>query len=58
LPSFYVVPYGGRRSAPLMLAALAGLVHHRQRAHGDKQNRDEDNEYQRATHQLPSRIHG
>ena len=28
-----------------MLAALAGVVHHRQRAHGDKHNRDEDNDY-------------
>jgi len=27
-----------------MLAALAGLVHHRQQAHGDKHNRDEDND--------------
>ena len=43
LPSFYVVPYGGHWSAPRMLAALAGVVHHRQSAYGDKHNRDEDN---------------
>jgi len=44
LPSFYVVPYGGHRGAPRMLAALAALVHHRQRADGDEHNRDEDND--------------
>jgi hypothetical protein len=44
LPSFYVVPYGGHRSAPRMLAALTGLVHHRQRADGDEHNRDKDND--------------
>jgi len=27
-----------------MLAALAGLVHHRQRADGDERNRDKDND--------------
>jgi hypothetical protein len=43
-PSFYVVPYGGHRSAPRVLAALAGGVHDRQRADGDEHNRDEDND--------------
>jgi hypothetical protein len=41
---FYVVPYGGHRSAPPILAALAGLVHHRQRADDDEHNRDKDND--------------
>jgi len=27
-----------------MLAALAGLVHHRERADGDEHNRDKDND--------------
>jgi hypothetical protein len=27
-----------------MLAALAGFVHHSQRAHGDEHNRDQDND--------------
>jgi hypothetical protein len=43
-PSFYVVLFAGYRSAPRMLAALAGLVHHRQRANGDEYNRDKDND--------------
>jgi hypothetical protein len=43
VPSFYVVPHG-RRIAPRMLAALAGVVHDRQRADGDEHSRDEDNE--------------
>jgi hypothetical protein len=42
--SFYVVPYGGNRSAPRMLAALAGVIHDRQRADGHEHNRDEDND--------------
>jgi DNA polymerase IV len=42
--SFYVVPYRGHRSAPRMLAAPPGLVHHRERADGDEHNRDEDND--------------
>jgi len=37
------VPYGGHRSAPRMLAALAGLVHRRQSAYGDKHNGNENN---------------
>jgi len=44
VPNFYVVLYARHRSAPRMLAALAGLVHHRQRADGDEHNRDEDND--------------
>jgi hypothetical protein len=44
LPGFYVLPYAGRRSAPRMLAALAGVVHDRQRADGDEHNRGEDND--------------
>jgi hypothetical protein len=43
LPSFYVVRYGGHRSAPRMLAALAGFIHDRQRADGHEHNRDEGN---------------
>jgi hypothetical protein len=39
-PSFYVVLYAGHRSAPRILAALAGVVHHRHRADGDEHNRD------------------
>ena len=38
----YLVPYAGHRSAPRMLAALAGVVHDRQRADGDEHNRDKD----------------
>jgi hypothetical protein len=41
-PSFYVLLYGGHWSAPRMLAALAGVVHHRQRAKSDEHNRKED----------------
>jgi hypothetical protein len=26
VPSFYVMPYGGHRSTPLMLGALAGII--------------------------------
>jgi len=44
LPGFYVLPYAGHRSAPRMLAALAGVVHDRQRADGDEHNRGEDND--------------
>jgi hypothetical protein len=44
VPSFYVVPYAGHWSTPRMLAALAGLVHHRERACGDEHNRDKDND--------------
>jgi hypothetical protein len=43
-PSFYVVLQAGRRSAPRMLAALAGVVHNCQRANSDEHGRDEDNE--------------
>jgi hypothetical protein len=42
-PSFYVVLKAGHRSAPRMLAALAGVVHDRQRADGHEHNRDEGN---------------
>jgi hypothetical protein len=44
LPSFYLVPNAGRRSAPFMLAGLAGVVHDRQRADSHERNRDEDND--------------
>jgi hypothetical protein len=40
--SFYMVPHGGHRSAPRMLAALAGVVHDRQRSDNHEHNRDED----------------
>jgi hypothetical protein len=43
-PNFYVVLYAGHRSAPRMLASLAGFVHHRQRANGDEHNRDKNND--------------
>ena len=42
VPSFYVMPYGGHRSTPLVLAALAGVVHDRQSA-DQQHNCDEDN---------------
>jgi hypothetical protein len=44
LSRFYLMPHGGHWSAPRMLAALAGLVHHRERADGDEHNRDKDND--------------
>jgi len=44
VPGVYLVPYAGHRGAPRMLAALAGVVHDRQRADGDEHNRDEDND--------------
>jgi len=44
VPSFCVVVYAGHRSAPRVLAALAGVVHDRQRADGDEHKRDEDND--------------
>ena len=44
VPGVYLVPYAGHWSAPRMLAALAGVVHDRQRADGDEHNRDEDND--------------
>jgi len=40
-PKFYVMSH---RSAPRMLAALAGLVHHSQRTHGDEHKRAQDND--------------
>jgi hypothetical protein len=49
MPDFYVMSYGGHRSAPLMLAALAGIVHDRQRANGSKHEADADND-QRGLH--------
>jgi hypothetical protein len=42
--SFYVVLQAGRRSAPRMLAALAGVVHDCQCADSHEHSRDEDNE--------------
>jgi hypothetical protein len=44
VPGSYVVPYRRGRSAPRMFAALADLVHHRQRADGAEHNRDKDND--------------
>jgi len=44
VPSFYVVLCGGHRSAPRMLAALAGVVHDSQRAEGHEHNRDDDDD--------------
>jgi hypothetical protein len=39
-----MVPHGGHRSTPRMLAALAGVVHNRQRSDSHERNRDEDND--------------
>lgn len=41
VPNLYVMAH---RSTPRVLAALAGFVHHSQRAHGDEHNRDQDND--------------
>ena len=49
MPNFHVVPYAAGRGAPLMLAALAGVIHDRQRANGHEHDRDEDN-YQGGFH--------
>jgi hypothetical protein len=43
MPDFHVMSDGGHRSTPLMLAALAGVVHDRQRANGSKHEGDGDN---------------
>jgi hypothetical protein len=43
VPNFYVMLYAGHRSAPRMLAGLAGLVHDSQRAQGYEHNCDDDN---------------
>jgi len=42
------MPYSGR-NAPLMLAALAGIVHDGQRANADEHKRDDD-KYQWGPH--------
>jgi len=42
--SFYVVLQTGRRSAPRMLAGLAGVVHDCQRADSHEHSCDEDYE--------------
>ena len=43
--SFFVVPYdGGHRSAPRVVAALAGFVHDRQSADDYEYNHDNNNE--------------
>jgi hypothetical protein len=42
VPNFYVVPHCGHRSAPRMLAALAGVVHDRQCADDDEHHRDDE----------------
>ena len=41
--SFRVVPHGGHRSAPPVIAALAGLVHDRQSAADYEYNHDKNN---------------
>jgi hypothetical protein len=42
--SWYVMPYRRHWSAPLVLAALAGIIHNRQSADGRQHNRGEDNQ--------------
>ena len=42
-PSFYVMVHGGHRSAPRVIAALAGLVHDRQSAADYEYNHDKTN---------------
>jgi hypothetical protein len=44
VPKCYMMPNGGHRSAPRMLAALTSLVHHGQRTHGDEHDRDQGND--------------
>ncbi len=44
-----MVRQGGLWSAPLMRAALAGIVHHRQRADGPENNCNEE-KYERGFH--------
>jgi hypothetical protein len=39
---FYVVPHGGHRSAPRVIATLAGFVHNGQSAADYKYNHDND----------------
>jgi hypothetical protein len=41
---FYVVPHGGHRSAPRVIAALAGFVHDRQSAADYEYNHNNNNE--------------
>jgi hypothetical protein len=41
--SFRVVPHGGHRSAPRVIAALAGLIHDRQSAADYEYNHDKTN---------------
>jgi len=40
-PNLYVVPFGGRRSAPRVRGAFAGVVHN---PAGHEHNCDEDNQ--------------
>jgi hypothetical protein len=40
-PNLYVVPFGGHRRAPRVMAALAGVVHN---FAGHEHNRDEDDQ--------------
>jgi hypothetical protein len=42
--SWYVMPYGCYWSAPFVLAALAGVIHERQGANDQQDNRGEDNQ--------------
>ncbi len=39
VPSLYLVPYGRHRSAPRMMAALAGVIQDRKCAENQKRNR-------------------
>jgi hypothetical protein len=42
--SWYVMLYSRHWSAPLVLAALAGVIHERQGANDQQRNRGEDNQ--------------
>jgi hypothetical protein len=44
VPGTYMMPYCGHRSTPLMLGALAGVVHDRQGAYGQQHNCGEDDQ--------------
>ena len=46
--AFYVMLHGGDRSAPRVIAALAGLVHDRQRTANYERDDDNDSYYESA----------